>query len=217
MLINKKAKKKNGWINGDYKNKSKGELKIMTQEETRKILMGISCSFPNFKPDAPTEFIIDVWADDLKDYSYEEVYKGLKAYKTTDTSGFAPSVGQIIDKIHSLKEIKSDISPEKLWAKVYKAICNSNYHAEEEFEKLPEIAQRVLGSHKELSTMASDENFNYDVEKSHFIKAFNRELKLEKELRRMPIDVRPRLNIDIVNCDFLEDNSDKEEDDNYGI
>ena len=189
---------------------------MLEVNQIQKMLGIMTISYPNFKI-VDAQATVDLWKEMFSDYNYEEVSKALKTYIATDTSGFAPSIGQIIDKIHSLKEIKSDINPDKLWDKVYKAICNSNYHAEEEFEKLPEIAQRVLGSHKTLSTMASNEEFNYDVEKSLFIKSFNRELKLEKELRRMPIDVRPRLNIDIVNCDFLEDNSDKEKDDNYDI
>ena len=162
----------------------------MTREETKKILMGIQCSYPNFKPQVPLEFMLDIWADDLAEYSYQQVYTALKTFKTTDKSGFAPSVGQIIDKIHIVQEMPNDKTETAIWGSVMKALRNSTYNAEIEFADLDEISQKVLGSPSALRQMASDTDFNEAVEKSHFIKQYRLVVERNKQLARMPKEVR---------------------------
>ena len=144
----------------------------MTRDETKKILMMIQCSFPNWKPTMDMSFVIDVWNDDLQEYSYEQIFMALKSYKATNTSGFAPNVGQIIDRIHNMNNTERELNPNEAWAMVYKALCNSTYHAQEEFDALPEKVQKAVGSPDILRNMASDMNFNEGVEKSLFTKTY---------------------------------------------
>lgn len=162
----------------------------MTKEETQKILMGISCSYPNFKPQAPIEFMVEIWADDFAEYSYEQVYMALKTFKATDKSGFAPSIGQLIDKIHSVREMAAEETESMVWQKVMKAIGNSNYHATEEFEKLDPIAQKVIGSPEQLKILARDDDFNESVQKSLFMRNYAQLKNREKEFNRLPETVK---------------------------
>lgn len=162
----------------------------MTREETKKILMGISCSYPNFKPNVPLDFMIDIWTDDLSEYSYQEIYTALKTYKLTDKSGFAPNVGQLIDKVHLVQEMPNEETETAIWGKVMRALRNSSYNAREEFENLDETSQKVLGSPATLREMAQDINFNEAVEKSHFIKQYRLVVERNKQLARMPKEVR---------------------------
>lgn len=75
----------------------------MTRDETKKIIMLISATYPNFKPMDLT-FTVDAWAMMLVDYDYNRVAAALKDYITSDTSGFAPSIGQLTDRMHTLEK-----------------------------------------------------------------------------------------------------------------
>lgn len=150
----------------------------MTREETKKFIMGMQVSFPNFKiQDGLLSFTIDVWQDDLADFSYEEVCSALKGFKNTSNSGFAPSVSQLIDMIHELKKNPNQINGNEAWTMVYKALCNSTYNAESEFAKLPPLVQKAIGSPNNLRAMAGDPDFNFGVEQSNFIRIYEAECK----------------------------------------
>lgn len=73
----------------------------MTRDETKKIIMLISATYPNFKPIDLT-FTVDAWAMMLVDYDYNRVSAALKDCIANDTSGFAPSIGQLTDRMHAL-------------------------------------------------------------------------------------------------------------------
>ena len=102
----------------------------MTVNDARKIIAVMLVSYPNFKP-IDTELMATTWADMLNEYSYEQVSVALKCYITTDTSGFAPSIGQLIDKLKTVEQ-PQELNELQAWGLVRKAINNSGYHSEEE-------------------------------------------------------------------------------------
>jgi hypothetical protein len=64
------------------------------------------------------------------------------------------------------------------WAHVYKAICDSNYHAEERFAELDPIEQRAVGSPDVLKGWAmADAEDGLTVIQSQFLKAYRTECK----------------------------------------
>ena len=67
----------------------------MTRDETIQILMMVQAAYPNYKPSDKT-VAINTWNLLLSEYSYSQVESGLRAYILSDTSGFAPSIGQLI-------------------------------------------------------------------------------------------------------------------------
>ena len=69
----------------------------MTREETKKIVMIIKYSYPNWKSDDFSK-VIDVWSIIFEEDNYNLIEAGLKEYIRRDTSGFAPSPGQIREK-----------------------------------------------------------------------------------------------------------------------
>lgn len=162
----------------------------MDRNETKKILMGMEVSFPNFKiRDDLTSFTIDIWQDDLQEYSYEDVYNALKVYKKTDTSGFAPSAGKLIDIIHNMKR-EDELNEMEAWNMVFNAIHNSAWHSQEEYEKLPPLVQKAVGSHNMLHAMAMDTEFNMGVEQSHFIKVYRQVVERSKREEKIPNAIR---------------------------
>lgn len=160
----------------------------MTREETVKIIRIMVDSYPNYKPNDISE-TVDVWQMMLEEYSYQDVSVALKAYILSDESGFAPSIGKLVSKIHTMTA-PQELNEMEAWSLVYKAICNSTYNSVSEFEKLPPLVQKAVGLPDSLREWAMTENLNCEVVMSNFQKAYKAELKRHEELQKMPQNVR---------------------------
>lgn len=160
----------------------------MTREETVKIIRIMVDSYPNYKPNNLSE-AVDVWQMMLSEYTYEQISVALKAYILSDTSGFAPSIGQLVGKIQSITE-PQELNEMEAWALVYKAICNSTYNSIEEFAKLPPVVQKAVGLPSNLREWAMTENLNHEVVSSNFMRVYKSVVSREKEIAKMPIDVK---------------------------
>lgn len=161
----------------------------MKREETKKILRIMVDSYPNYKPVDMAE-TIDVWQMMLEDFSYQQVAMALKAYIMSDTSGFAPSIGQLVGKMQMIST-PNELNEMEAWALVSKAIRNGYYCAESEFAKLPEMVQKAIGQPSQLRQWAhSDMESIETVIQSNFMRAYRTVVKRESEIQRMPIEVR---------------------------
>lgn len=161
----------------------------MTREETVKIIRIMVDSYPNYKPNNISE-TVDVWCMMLDEYTYEQVAMGLKSYILSDKSGFAPAIGQIVDKIKTVSE-PEQLSELEAWGLVDKAIRNSGYHAEEEFAKLPPIVQKAVGSPNQLRNWGmTDIDSIETVAQSNFMRTYRAVAKREDEISRMPLQIR---------------------------
>lgn len=160
----------------------------MTREETQDFMAMIQGAYPNFNPPNKT-VAVNAWKMALEDYEENKVHLAFKLYMQTDTSGFAPAPGQIIDKIHSLAQ-PTELNEMEAWSLVQKAICNSTYNSVSEFEKLPPLVQKAVGLPDNLQQWAMAENLNKEVAMSNFQRAYKIELQREKELQKMPKAVR---------------------------
>ena len=148
-------------------------------------------SYPNYKPNNISE-TVDVWHMMLSDYDYNLVAMALKAYILSDTNGFAPSIGQIVDKIQAISK-PQELSEMEAWDMVRIALRNSGYNAEEEFNKLPLIVQKAVSSPGQLRTWALDENYNEQVVSSNFMRCYRTVVARENEIAKMPAEVRALL------------------------
>lgn len=160
----------------------------MTREETVKIIRIMVDSYPNYKPNDISE-TVDVWQTMLSDYDYNLVAMALKAYILSDTSGFAPSIGQLVSKIQTITK-PHELSEMEAWSLVSKAIRNSGYNSVEEFAKLPPIVQNAVGLPDQLRTWALDENYNEQVISSNFMRCYRTELARNEELSKMPEEIK---------------------------
>lgn len=160
----------------------------MTREETKKILMVVQAAYPNYSvPDKITA--IDTWFRFLGEYTYTQVDAAVGTYIRSDTSGFAPTIGQVVEKLQMLFQ-KDSLNEMEAWNLAYKAICNSNYHADEEFEKLPELVQKAVvnpGQLREWGQM--DVETVNSVIQSNFMRTYRAEMTREKEKKKLGRDV----------------------------
>ena len=159
----------------------------MTRDETIKLIHIIVASYPSFKPNqAETKDMVDAWQFMFDEYPYSVVSVALKAIITTDTSGFPPTVGQIMDKVFKLTEEDEDNEAEA-WMLVSKAVRNSLYNSEEEYLKLPPIVQRAVGGAHNLKEWAMQDVQTFStVTASNFRRVYATELKRQEEYNRLP-------------------------------
>lgn len=160
----------------------------MTETEAKKIIASMIVSYSNYKP-TDVDYAATIWADMLSEYTYEQVDGALRSFIMSDKSGFAPSIGRLVDKIHTMTQPK-ELNEMEAWSLVSKAIRNSGYNSAEEFAKLPPLVKKAVGLPSQLRTWALDENYNEEVVMSGFQRAYKAELKCHEELQKMPKNVR---------------------------
>ena len=162
----------------------------MTRDDMKKILAVINSSFPNWKIEN-ISLTIDTWFNFLGHYTYEEVNKAVQTYVLSDSTGFAPSIGQINNLINTINEtISGELTEMEAWNMVAKALRRSGWHAEEEFAKLPPTIQRAVGSAQMLHNWGLDENYNESVVMSNFQRSYRAVVEQAKQIRRMPLDIQ---------------------------
>lgn len=181
----------------------------MTRDETKKLLMIIDASFPQFKIDDLTA-TLNAWSLVLESYQFADMQEALVAFITTDDKGFAPSIGQLISmsrKLHPTEQLEKTALD--MWAEyVYPAIQDSTYHSQERFNKMPPMVQKAVGTASQLKHWAIDEDFNMGVAQSQFVRSYNTWLEREKELQRMPRNIRPESVLEMKPIEYaIEDKS----------
>ena len=75
----------------------------MTRDEVIEMLMIVQASYPNYKPPDKT-ITVNMWHKMLREYDEASAMTALEEFIKTDTSGFAPSIGQIVSKINLVRK-----------------------------------------------------------------------------------------------------------------
>ena len=161
----------------------------MTKNEVIKLLMTIQTFYPNYQVENK-EFTINAWYTIIGDCDYKLMEKALRAYITTDTSGFAPNIGQLLDKLHAIQN-PQELNEMEAWSLVSKALRNGYYGAVEEFNNLPPLVQKAVGSPDNLRNWSqTDTNSIENVVQSNFMRSYRLVVNRENEIKKMPADVR---------------------------
>ena len=141
----------------------------MTRDEVKVLLAIIYETYPNFKPHNKLH-TLEVWEEILAMDDLEDVKGGLLTYIRNDTSGFAPTIGQILE---SRQRLETEDDTEKAVANIRRAVANGYYGFAEEFEKLSKIEQKAVGDPKNLRMWAQLETKAFEsVMTSHIRKAY---------------------------------------------
>ena len=165
----------------------------MTKKEANRILALLNTNYPDtFKDlsDDAYRMKVDLWAMQFKEEPFDLVSAAVMAHISNSTDRFAPNVGQIKAQIWDLTH-QTDLTDAQAWALVQKAIRNSAYNSVEEFEKLPPLAQKVVGSPsnlREWGQMSSD-TVN-SVVSSNFMRGYRTIMEREVALEKTPLAIR---------------------------
>lgn len=139
----------------------------------------------------PTENAMRLWYEELKDIPYQLAHLALQKYVCTNK--FAPTIADIREQVAELNnQNEEELNETAAWSIAWKAICNSGYHAEEEFAKLPPVIQRTVHSPAQLREWALLENIDgktITVLQSDFQRAFRVEQQRERERSKLSPDV----------------------------
>lgn len=77
----------------------------MTETDTKKTIASMMVSFNNYRP-IDVDYVSHEWSKYLSGYTYEEISSALKEYILTEKTGFAPSIGQLVNLVKEQRERK---------------------------------------------------------------------------------------------------------------
>ena len=161
----------------------------MTEEQVGKLLMTIQAYYPNYNP-PDKKVTLNAWYIMLAEYPEELVLQALRACIATNTSGFAPDVGQIMSKIQTISQ-PQELDGMAAWGLVSKALRNGTYGAVEEFNKLPPLVKQAVGMPDNLKNWAtSDYQTIETVIQSNFLRTYEVVVKRANEINRMPDNIK---------------------------
>ena len=161
----------------------------MTEKQVGELLMTIQAYYPNYNP-PDKKITLNAWHIMLAEYPEELVLQALRACIATNTSGFAPDVGQIMSKIQTISQ-PQELDGMAAWGLVSKALRNGTYGAVEEFNKLPPLVRQAVGMPDNLKNWATADYQTVEtVIQSNFLKTYEVVIKRANEINRMPDDIK---------------------------
>ena len=164
----------------------------MDRTETIKILSVLKASYPRFYAGMgkqELENIVSLW-NEMFEEPYAVVAAAVKALIASDSKGFPPVIGQVKEKIRFLNQPK-EMTEAEAWNIVAKAVRNGFYGSREEFEKMPPVIQRIVGSPSQLKEWAMmDSETLHSVVSSNFQRSYKAITAREREIANLPSDVK---------------------------
>lgn len=181
----------------------------MTREETLAIMSVLKAAYPTYykglnRNDA--EAVVSLWTEMFKDEPAQVVAVAVKAHIASDSKGFPPHIGAIKDAIAKLHQ-PDQMTALEAWEHVRRAMRGASMSpsscvyiggktdgkttAEKNFERMPELVQRIVGSPSQLAQWADmDAEVINSVVSSNFQRSFNARAAHEREILTLPTDVR---------------------------
>jgi hypothetical protein len=168
----------------------------MTRTAIIKALAVIRAAWPRFylgQTQQDAAAAVELWYGMLGGYD-EDVFRAAIDMVIRE-SAYPPTIADICTRILSMAMAVNDgPTPESLWAKIERAASNALYHAGEEFEALPEVCRRFVGSPGALQAMAMMDPGDFNsVTRGQFIRSAGAMMKQEEMARKIPGEVRERL------------------------
>lgn len=161
----------------------------MTREELKILVKGMKAVYsqPTFIPDQDA---FNVWYELLKDIPYSRANVAIQKYMTSEK--FPPTIADIrTNATEIIAPAEESMSELQAWDLVRRAIRNSTYYAESEFDKLPEACKIAVGSPGNLREWAAMETDQVaTVEQSHFIRNYRAAVQRMKEDAKLPESVK---------------------------
>ena len=167
----------------------------MTKRDTAGLMAMLQTAYPAYYAKQTNQErmeAVNLWADLFANDPPALVYA---AVKTIIVSGgaFPPSIGEIKNKMQDLSA-PAALSETEAWALVSKAVRNGIYGYREEYDKLPPVVQKAVGTPNQLREWAIlDGGELKTVVASNFMRSFRTIQKREKELALIPVDVQKLL------------------------
>lgn len=179
----------------------------MTDIEAIKILAVLKAAYPaayNKQSDEEIDAVINLWAEMFEE-PYEIVGAAVKAFIATDASGFPPSIGQIKENINKIMRPDQMTEAEAV-NMILQATRNATYNSVAEFNKLPPILQKLVGSPMQLREWAvSDSQTINSVVASNLQRSYRVVAERQKNLEALPDSIKRHMRITASSNMYLID------------
>lgn len=162
----------------------------MTRKNVIELLGLIRIGYPRFYSNLTKEdalATIELWLSMFKDCEYELVKTAVQSL--INSSEYPPTIADVKNEMYKLNNIEGDNSIDE-WNAIRKAIKSSIYYSVENFNSLPPIAKRFVGSPNQLREWAMSDNFNDGVIRGQFMKQYETLAKRKKYVALMTPEVR---------------------------
>lgn len=165
----------------------------MDRTETIKIMAVLRAAYPQYyakQSKDDLQGIVSLWAEMFADEPYAIVAMATKALIKTRESTYPPGIGEINAKILQITQ-PEEMTELEAWALVSKALRNGLYGAKEEFDELPPVVQRIVGSPSQLREWAlMDSDTVNSVVASNFQRSYKAIVKRERDHIALPASVK---------------------------
>ena len=166
----------------------------MTKEETVKIMAVLQAAYPLYYKDKGKEAlkpVVELWHMQFKEYDYVLVAAAVNKWIANDIKGFPPVIGQLHEELRKIMYPENDMTEQEAWSLVAKAARNGISGAREEYNKLPEVVQQVLGGPQAIYDYAvMDVNQFNTVAASNFMRSYRARKESVRETLTLPSGVR---------------------------
>lgn len=169
----------------------------MTREETSQILTILKVAYPSFYSKVSlrdANAMLNLWEMQFSDVPSNLVQLAVAKLIRTHT-GYPPEIADVFREIENMTvSVSNEPSDEELWCRLKKAVSNSTYHAQEEYEALPNILKKFAGSPSGLRDYAviDSETFN-TVTHGQFLKSIKILHEREQYQNSLPEPVRQQI------------------------
>lgn len=165
----------------------------MTKKEMAEIISMMQLNYPDSFRDLSDKAVngkINLWFMQFRDDEYMDVLAAVMAHIASDTNRFMPPVGVIKAKLVEIRN-PDEMTELEAWGLVQKALRNGYYGAQEEFDKLPPVVQRLVGSPNQLREWSlMDSETVSSVVASNFQRSYKVRAAKEREFLALPSAVR---------------------------
>lgn len=159
----------------------------MNREETKVIMFTLQAAYPRFYINQTEEemtLALNLWSTMFEDEPSKLVTEAVKALLTTLVH--PPTIADVKSKILLLTR-PPDMTESEAWRTVHKAIQSANHYSQENFNNLPPILQKLVGSPAQLREWALMDPIVLDsVEGSNFKRSYTARVKQEREYQVLP-------------------------------
>lgn len=170
----------------------------MNRTETLKIMAILRGAYPQFYRSidrVEANDTVNLWMDMFHSDDFTLVAAAVKSLIESDEKGFPPHIGAVKAKIRLITGTDETTEMEA-WSIVSNALKDGYYGAEAEFKKFPPVIKRIVGSPSQLRDWSMmDSQVVQSVVASNFQRSYKIAVQRERELEKLPPDVKKMVKI----------------------
>ena len=159
----------------------------MNKQEMSVVMMILETAYPRFYADNSKDekkAALDLWTAMFASNDANVVKEAVKAMIAT--LKYPPTIADVKDKVRLITKPET-MTEIEAWNLVYGAIQNANYYAQECFDRLPLVLQKLVGSPNQLREWGMmDIGVISSVIQSNFMRSYATRVKNEEQIEALP-------------------------------